>query len=908
MFVGSGGASSRRAASSVSACASGCDCSGHGREEGFSHKGKANGFWTRYDGDKRHLPLPVFPTLLGRKYKGGAVSLSRLLSTWSRKSLLKAFLVFVLVAYTLVLAGARVNRWLIYRKNVKFYPMITTYRTTLPCGTHPASSSSSSSSNGDSDDGGGIGGGAELVVNAAAVSLFRTPENACEADKLVGWLRELHATWPWMKEYDHVVLHEEDYLTCKEDLENKSRAWGGKVKCLNVSDIRGAFKFPYDLFTQEGGYTYPKDTRNVGYMHMCRLFSKQLFPHLWDTYDYILRIDDDNMPLTLNGDLFKEMASRKAVYGYPAELQEWHKETAETFGLWLVAKMFSPEEAYAQHMNEVFTRNQTALYDLPRRIFFTNFFITKLSFWRQKHIQQFIDDVDKSGNIYRHRWGDAPIHYVALSLFADSCSVLPLCHVSYKHGSTGHMIENCGLMRVEKHSWDEDIHAECRADARAAAAALPHASLPHAAESASMVNMKEGRSWFRQTNATRCTHPVTQGEFVGPKKGTFKPSDGTCYYHGFSPAERGDCLGGRWSVFSGGQNAFSTFSALVEEILPGALEGRDMSIQYGNAYDIVISMDEDEEGGQVVYFGASSLDYDKVRFDRVWSPAPERGNPHQTKKTPKSRKGNPHGTSAFSDSNKRQYLDFFQGAPTFEGAKAKAYTRVSIIVCHYWQNVMDVLWISGQANQANQAVSFYAQVPSPRVESMCLEDVDYCWNRNQPTAKTNELNLYKAVVEYKAFLNTAKVLCEPGRSTSCFVMSGMPLEKAYNALLWEFYQDTKLDKYDMHYVDLVQLARSAPNEVGPESERYLMSHFLSVWVLEMMFNSVCTNVPDRGSPHTFVFDDKCRGVPALEDDLARCDPILFIYKRNWPNRNAPGITTFKDLKCKTRTPCSFHVT
>ena len=74
--------------------------------------------------------------------------------------------------------------------------------------------------------------------------------------------------------------------------------------------------------------------------------------------------------------------------------------------------------------------------------------------------------IDGSGNIYKHRWGDAPIHHVVLSLFADSCSVLSLCEVAYKHGSTGHMIEKCVLKRVEKHAWDE-MRVRCAPGARA---------------------------------------------------------------------------------------------------------------------------------------------------------------------------------------------------------------------------------------------------------------------------------------------------------------------------------------------------------------------------------------------------------------------------------------------------------
>ena len=58
-------------------------------------------------------------------------------------------------------------------------------------------------------------------------------------------------------------------------------------------------------------------------------------------------------------------------------------------------------------------------------------------------MQHLLRAIDRSGNIYYHRWGDAPIHTLALNLFADVCRVVPLCSISYYHSSTGHLISRC---------------------------------------------------------------------------------------------------------------------------------------------------------------------------------------------------------------------------------------------------------------------------------------------------------------------------------------------------------------------------------------------------------------------------------------------------------------------------------
>ena len=147
-------------------------------------------------------------------------------------------------------------------------------------------------------------------LRAATVGLFRTPSNACEAEKLQRWFSDLHSAWPWLKSYDHLVYHESDYVACKTDLENNARVNpAGNIKCVDLSSLGDdVFQFPLERFRNV--YRFPTGTRDIGYMHMCRFFSVQLFRELWDDYDYIIRIDDDNTPINPNqADLFEELVS-----------------------------------------------------------------------------------------------------------------------------------------------------------------------------------------------------------------------------------------------------------------------------------------------------------------------------------------------------------------------------------------------------------------------------------------------------------------------------------------------------------------------------------------------------------------------------------------------------------------------
>ena len=46
-----------------------------------------------------------------------------------------------------------------------------------------------------------------------------------------------------------------------------------------------------------------------------------------------------------------------------------------------------------------------ALQELAQNIFFTNFFVTKLGFWSEPHVLEFLGEVDGSGMAYKHRGG-----------------------------------------------------------------------------------------------------------------------------------------------------------------------------------------------------------------------------------------------------------------------------------------------------------------------------------------------------------------------------------------------------------------------------------------------------------------------------------------------------------------------
>jgi mannosyltransferase len=60
--------------------------------------------------------------------------------------------------------------------------------------------------------------------------------------------------------------------------------------------------------------------------------------------------------------------------------------------------------------------------ELPN--YWNNFEVVDLSFMRRKSVVEFIDAVDRSQGVFLYRWGDAPLRYITLALFANASEII----------------------------------------------------------------------------------------------------------------------------------------------------------------------------------------------------------------------------------------------------------------------------------------------------------------------------------------------------------------------------------------------------------------------------------------------------------------------------------------------------
>lgn len=55
--------------------------------------------------------------------------------------------------------------------------------------------------------------------------------------------------------------------------------------------------------------------------------------------------------------------------------------------------------------------------------FWSNFEIGKLAFWRSAAYEAYFNHLDQAGGFFYERWGDAPVHSVALAMLEDKSKI-----------------------------------------------------------------------------------------------------------------------------------------------------------------------------------------------------------------------------------------------------------------------------------------------------------------------------------------------------------------------------------------------------------------------------------------------------------------------------------------------------
>ncbi|CAO3610150.1 unnamed protein product [Cunninghamella blakesleeana] len=173
------------------------------------------------------------------------------------------------------------------------------------------------------------------------------------------------------------------------------------------------------------------------YRHMCRYQSGFFFLHpLLDELDYYWRVEPGvKFSCDIDYDPFKLMKERDLKYGFTLALKELY-ETIPT--LWNTTLDFIKD--FPQYIYP--TKNEDSLYRLITDDngenynlchFWSNFEIASLDFVRSEGYRAYFDYLDKKGGFFYERWGDAPVHSIAVALMLSKKDVHWFYDIGYKH-------------------------------------------------------------------------------------------------------------------------------------------------------------------------------------------------------------------------------------------------------------------------------------------------------------------------------------------------------------------------------------------------------------------------------------------------------------------------------------------
>ncbi|GME82227.1 unnamed protein product [Ambrosiozyma monospora] len=194
------------------------------------------------------------------------------------------------------------------------------------------------------------------------------------------------------------------------------------------------------------------------YRHMCRFNSGFFYEHpLMKQYKYYWRVEPDvNFFCNVDYDPFRYLRENNKLYGFTISIYEFEL-TIES--LWGHVKEFiqkNPQYLDKNNFMDFLSNDGGDSYNLCH--FWSNFEIADMDFWRSEAYTKFFNYLDSTGGFFYERWGDAPVHSIGVSLFADRDQIHYFDDIGYNHGVYS-------MCPIDEHVWlDKKCSCEPNSD------------------------------------------------------------------------------------------------------------------------------------------------------------------------------------------------------------------------------------------------------------------------------------------------------------------------------------------------------------------------------------------------------------------------------------------------------------
>lgn len=189
-----------------------------------------------------------------------------------------------------------------------------------------------------------------------------------------------------------------------------------------------AAKTRYDM--NERGIIYGD---SISYRHMCRFESGFFWREpIMNKYKWYWRVEPNiKLFCDIDYDVFKYMEKNNKKYGFTITIHEF-VETIPT--LWNVTKNFinkHPDYVAKDNLMGFLSEDGGETYNNCH--YWSNFEIADMDFWRDRAYSEYFDYLDKEGGFFYERWGDAPVHSIAASLFLNKDQLHFFNDIGYWH-------------------------------------------------------------------------------------------------------------------------------------------------------------------------------------------------------------------------------------------------------------------------------------------------------------------------------------------------------------------------------------------------------------------------------------------------------------------------------------------
>lgn len=167
------------------------------------------------------------------------------------------------------------------------------------------------------------------------------------------------------------------------------------------------------------------------YHQMCRWNSGMFYRHpkLQNTKWYWRVEPNVHFFCDIDYDVFRWMEDHNKTYGFTINLYDNPESVAS---LWPETMKFITDNNKYVHPNNAIKWLQDSEHkpDYNKRAngystchFWSNFEIADMDFFRGQAYEDFFNHLDRSGGFFYERWGDAPVHSIALGLFEDKSKI-----------------------------------------------------------------------------------------------------------------------------------------------------------------------------------------------------------------------------------------------------------------------------------------------------------------------------------------------------------------------------------------------------------------------------------------------------------------------------------------------------